>query len=142
MSNKANPISESGIEKLLSIIPLLEDYTGQWIEHHFEKEEDVLSIGGASYAEPLMAFMHAFYESGLLISFDWTNWQEEATRIYKDPGLIERADLETIRRLLTMHIRKERFCEGHLASVCESGHIVLILKRLKELWLLGDIPVE
>jgi len=41
--------------------------------------------------------------------------------------------------LLTIHVRKERFCEGHLACVCESGHIVSVLKKLKQLWELGEI---
>jgi hypothetical protein len=36
-------------------------------------------------------------------------------------------------------VRKERFCEGHLAGFCESGHIVSVLKRLKQLWELGEI---
>jgi len=49
------------------------------------------------------------------------------------------ADLQTVRRLLTTRVRKERFCEGHLAGLCESGHIVSVLKRLKQLWELGEI---
>jgi len=39
--------------------------------------------------------------------------------------MLERADLETIRKLLTLHVRKERFCEGHLLGMFESGHLTI-----------------
>ena len=140
MIHEANHISKAGIEKLLSTIPLIENFSGTWVEHHIEKRGDILCCGGATNAAPVMAFYRAFDESGLFIRFDWPSWQKEAARLYDDPSLIDQADLETIRRLLTTHIRKDRFCEGHLASACESGHIVAVLKRLKQLWDLGEIP--
>ena len=39
------------------------------------------------------------------------------------------ADLLTLRKLLTTHIRADRFTEGHL----ESGHITAILRQLKQI---------
>jgi len=41
--------------------------------------------------------------------------------------------VDVIRKLLTTHVRKERFCEGHLLAMFESGHIVNVLRRLKGL---------
>lgn len=35
--------------------------------------------------------------------------------------------------LLTLHLRKARFCEGHLAGICEDGLMLRTLRRLKEL---------
>jgi hypothetical protein len=139
MFHEAGHISKTGMEKLLLTIPLIENFSGTWVEHHIEKRGDVLCDGGATNAAPIMAFSRAFDESGLSIRFDWPDWQGEAARLSADSSLMDRADLETIRRLLTTHIRKDRFCQGHLASVCESGHIVAALKRLKELWDLGEI---
>ena len=46
------------------------------------------------------------------------------------PEMLEPADLETIRKLLTLHVRKERFCEGHLLGMFESGHLTKLLRRL------------
>jgi hypothetical protein len=139
MCQEPNQISKSGLEKLLSTIPLLENYSGSWIEHNIRSEGNSISIGIATYPAPVMAFVRSFDDSGLFIPFDWASWQDEAARMCSDPSLIQKADLETIRRLLTTHVRKERFCEGHLACVCESGHIVSVLKRLKQLWELGEI---
>ena len=45
--------------------------------------------------------------------------------------MVELADSEPILKLLTTHVRKERFCEGHLAAMFEDGHIVALLRRLK-----------
>jgi hypothetical protein len=139
MCQGPNQISKSGLEDLLSTIPLFENYSGPWIEHSIKREGNSISIGVATYPIPVMAFFRSFHDSGLFIPFDWPSWQNEAERICADPSLIQKADLQTIRRLLTTHVRKERFCEGHLSSLCKSGHIVSVLKRLKQLWELGEI---
>ena len=96
-------------------------------------------MGCAIYPAPVRAFFRSFDNSGLFIPFDWVSWQKKAARICAALGLIQNADLLTIRKLLTTHFRKERFCEGHLASLCASGHIVSVLKRLRQLWEAGEI---
>jgi len=50
-----------------------------------------------------------------------------------NPELLESVDLLILRKLLTLHVKKERFCSGHLASVIDTGHLVKIFERLKEL---------
>jgi hypothetical protein len=49
----------------------------------------------------------------------------------KDPDV----DIHGLSRmaLLTLHVRKERFCEGHIAAMVEAGYIQGILERLKEM---------
>ena len=46
---------------------------------------------------------------------------------------IDSADVVTLKKLFTTHVRKDRFCEGHLATMFENGHIVALLRRLKEI---------
>lgn len=65
--------------------------------------------------------------------FDWGSLQGEAERLVDDAELLKRCDLQTCVKLLTLHLRKDRFCGGHLASMIECGHIARILKRLWEL---------
>ncbi|MFW5792247.1 MAG: DUF6508 domain-containing protein [Desulfohalobiaceae bacterium] len=50
-----------------------------------------------------------------------------------DPAFIAQADIDRIIRLLTTHIRADRFCDGHLLSVLENGSIVRILTRLEQI---------
>ena len=85
------------------------------------------------FPDALSRFHSTVYDSGFVFSFDWPAWQDEARRYYDQPELLRRADLQVIRKLITVHVRKERFCEGHLPAVVESGHMAAMLHRLKQL---------
>jgi hypothetical protein len=126
-------INKKGLEGLISLIPELESYQGSFGEHDFRKEGNTLHMGSFINAPLLDRIIYSIHETGLQINFDWPSWQEEAERICCETGELEKADLETIRKLLTLHMRKERFCEGHLAAVCESGLMLSTLRRLKAL---------
>jgi len=78
-------------------------------------------------------FVRALYEEGIVIAFDWQDRWEEAKRYELNREALRTADLLTIRKLLTTHVRKDRFVEGHLASICDQGLLRAILERLKEI---------
>jgi hypothetical protein len=85
-------------------------------------------------SEGVVAFRRALYDNDWITpSFHWTEWQETAREYVASPERIESADAETIQRLFTTHIRKERFCEGHLAAMFENGHILAMLRRLRDI---------
>lgn len=77
--------------------------------------------------------LNILQESGMVQPFDWPSWQPEADRLVRDPRALGEASLSTLGRLLTVHIRKDRFCEGHLSEMFESGHVRAILRRAAEL---------
>jgi hypothetical protein len=85
------------------------------------------------YAEEVEQFLSALYENGFVSRFKWSDWQEEARQYFAQPELLRTADIQVIRKLITLHVRKERFCEGHLSVMIKSGHIAALLRRLKEL---------
>ena len=76
------------------------------------------------------AFLDALYENGWIVPIDWPGWEPVAEGYVASPELLGRADAETGRRLLTLYVRKDRCCEGHLAAMFESGHITALLRRL------------
>ena len=85
-----------------------------------------------SFDEAVSQFQQALYDNDWIApSFKWPDWQEAAQEFVASPAKIESADARTIQKLLTTHVRKERFCEGHFAAMFENGHIVALLKRLK-----------
>lgn len=86
-----------------------------------------------SYHPDVRAFIAALYKEKVIFSFDWMSWKDEAQRYQLDSEALARADLLTLRKLLTTHLRADRVTEGHLAAMLESGHIVAILRRLKEI---------
>lgn len=85
------------------------------------------------YSRESAGFVEALYSAGVVFNFDWPEWQAEAERLVSNPEALAAADLSTLRKLLTTHVRKDRFCEGHLASVLESGHIASVLRRIATL---------
>jgi hypothetical protein len=56
-----------------------------------------------------------------------------AVKYVNDPGQIESVGVEVIRKLVTPHVRQERFCEGHLLAMFKNGHILALLRRLKQI---------
>lgn len=94
-----------------------------------------LEEGDSSVEAPELVswLVHLLYERHLVLwGFRWMEW-EEGRRFVEDPGALATADLETICKLLTAHARSDRFLDGHLEAIVESGHIAAILRRLRDL---------
>jgi len=102
------------------------------IIHSSDATEEEPTIGHLKYHPAVYEFMQVCFENGLVLSFDWGAWSHEARRYMNDHLLVASADLETCVKLLTAHLRAERFCDGHLEGVLRSGHITAVLRRLKD----------
>lgn len=86
-----------------------------------------------TFMKQVSRFMDACYKNGFVVRFDWEHWEAESLTYVKDPALLNGADLQVVRRLLTWHIRQNRFTKNHVATLIASGHILLILKRLRDI---------
>ncbi|MEO8541199.1 MAG: DUF6508 domain-containing protein, partial [bacterium] len=83
---------------------------------------------------PVLEFVRACATHGWVTpGFNWNAWSVTARSYVDEPGLLEAADLSTIQKLITTHVRANRFIEGHLAAVIENGHFAAILVRLHEI---------
>ena len=67
---------------------------------------------------------------GIVRDFDWPKWLPRAVRIFRNPSLLRKARMKTCLKLLTLHIRRDRFCDGHLGAMLASGHITAIIRRM------------
>jgi len=141
MKNNQNMINKKVLRDLISLILELKKNDGEYGKHDITSKGETVSIGPYEYSDITNRLLECIYNSGLLFPFNWTNWQEEAERICGDSELINQIDLMTVRKLLTLNVRKERFCEGYFASVCEKGIILLLLKRVEALFDEGEIEV-
>jgi hypothetical protein len=80
--------------------------------------------------EVVKRFRQDLYDSGLILyDFDWIQWEREH-RVCSDVDAISRADLETLRKVLTAHVRADRYFAGHLADVCQRGIIPAAVRRM------------
>jgi hypothetical protein len=127
------PISLGDIDALLAFLEPFEasDFSpGRWVEPKPDPD-GTLSFPFFEYSDGVSRFVRALYHHHFVLSFDWPAWADEAKRYVGDPQAVEKANLPTLAKLLTTHVRADRFTEGHLAGMFEQGHILAILRRLK-----------
>jgi len=126
-------ITPEQIDAVLKHLPALETQESCVISGPVRKVGNSIELGCVHYSSGVTRLMNSLHDSGFLLIFDWPAWQDEARRYVLHPEQLRSADIVTLRKLLTLHIRKERFCEGHFGAMIDSGHIKRILERLKEL---------
>jgi hypothetical protein len=134
-------VSAEDMDALLEFLPVLEKpgfSFGRWSGGGIDGEVDREVDGEGATSMPCFIpgrdaarFVRTLHDHNWIEPFDWPGWQKRAARYLRSPGGLKRAGLGTLRKLLTLHVRKERFCEGHLSAVHESGHLVAILRRLQ-----------
>jgi hypothetical protein len=95
-----------------------------------EEKDGVKAPAAVAFSEAGEAFVAAVYEHGWCVPFDWSDWTSEAQRFR--PGRVARgaATIVDLTRLLTTHVRQDRFCGGHLAEMAARGHLRAILERM------------
>ena len=127
-----DPAPEIGggqIDAVLKYLPIFQEPGYQFGEWHTPEGQSAYF----SYKPEVDEFVGTLYKQGLIIQFDWPSWKEEIRRYRSDPATLAKADLLTIRKLLTAHVRADRFVEGNLASIFREGHLTAILQRLKNI---------
>jgi len=126
--NNPPEISKANITVSLKYIPIFE-------AERFEPGEMITDRGIPyySYSSEVLNFVQDLYDNNIIYSFDWPEWQDEAEKLYSNPDAMASADLDVLRKLLTVHVRKDRFSEGHLADVIRDGHVLDFLRGLKGL---------
>lgn len=90
-------------------------------------------LGYYEYSPDVLSFIETLNAASVVIDFGWPAWQPQALRYWEQPSRLDSAQLMTLRKLLSLHLRKDRFVEGHLAEMLESGHINAILRRAAQL---------
>jgi hypothetical protein len=120
-------IQEADIDAIIAFLPIFQAKDFKFGELKTE--------GGIRFcfSEEARRFIQAVYDHGWVVPFNWPAWQHNAVRYYESPESLKTADIDTIRKLLTTHARKEQFCLGHLNAMFEEGHLTAILQRLKEI---------
>ncbi len=138
-----------GRKQIDAILPFLDVFEAEGFQFGELKPpivEDgklVVSLdGNYRFSDEMNKFVEALYKNGWIANFAWPSWQDQAIEYVKSPDKVKSADLDTIRKLLTTHVRKDRFCEGHLADMFENGHITALLRRLKDIRVMPHIPRE
>jgi Family of unknown function (DUF6508) len=110
-----------------------------------EIEPNVISMPFVDYNDIVNSFIQAADRHGWIVSdFDWGEWPQsvEAARLHDDESALAHATAEQLGRLLTLHIRQDRFVEGALLEAFESGLMLRIVRRAAVLAVASHTPPE
>jgi len=119
-------IRASDLDAVLTLLPKIDSLSPQQFVSFTPDQDPVF--------HPIIEELQvALYRHGFIRAFDWPSWQSEAERLFDDPTQLDTADAITCLKLLTLHVRKERFCGGHFAAMLQAGHVGAILHRLQGL---------
>ena len=129
---KVQPTLEQ-LKAVAKFLPDLEAIAPEHVARTIRTPEGVIVLGCVDYHPAIHKFERACYENEFIQKFDWPAWAPTVRRYMRNPELIASARLSTCVKLITAHIRCERFCDGHLQDVLVSGHITAILRRLEQL---------
>lgn len=116
-------ITSTEIEKLLNYSEYFQNVESQNNNHNMN--------------EMISELYNELSNTGFLLVFDWIGWLKE-NEVFRNldndiEELIKKADLETLRKLMTAYIRGDRFNEGLFLKAVSSGKVGIILRRLKEI---------
>jgi Family of unknown function (DUF6508) len=134
MSEEAKPPSRADLAWLIGHIEAFERpgmRFGEWYSHA-SKTGVPPNWWHWSPSKEVDDFLKGLNVHGLIVDFDWSNWNR--LEHYKArPDAVGSAPLEDCLKLLTAHVRADRFVEGHFASTLESGELQRLLRRIREL---------
>lgn len=134
MNSKEPDPSPEDIDAVLRFLPLLEEpgFDPGTMRAGTDHADGAVEAPKFVFNPALTEMIDALYAHHWISDFDWSEWEVVAERYVKNPGLLHDAGLGTIRKLFTTHVRMDRFSEGHLGEVARAGHLLAVLRRLKE----------
>ena len=97
-----------------------------------KEEKGVIAMPSSSLSPEAKAFNKMIYQEGwILDGFDWPEWAQtdEFKNLFSKPEALAKASADQLAMLLTALARKERFCEGTMASACSDGLLAGITQR-------------
>jgi len=125
-------IPEIKSEEIKKILDFKKEFESKTIQEAFAVIQEPHELYGV---EKIREFLTELDVSGFNLVFDYQAWMEEQTSgFHKDVTFLQKADLDTLRKLMTSHIRIERFVAGHLKELFDNGYMVAFLNRLEELY--------
>lgn len=127
-------LTNTQIDRVLRHLPVLHRpdlAISDWIG--MEQKGNILTMGMEVHSTEIRRILQDLRENGFVIDADWGNWQKSAERYWEQPELLKYASLGTLQKVLTTHVRKDHFCEGHFSEVVRSGHLTAIIERLAEI---------
>lgn len=85
-----------------------------------------------SNEDRMLKFIGALNRTNFIYSFDYITWMKESGVDLNDSNALDGYDLETLRKIMTAHIRLGRFTDGYIQDLLDHGYFAKFLKALKK----------
>lgn len=125
-------LTNDGLDRLLAMRPRLGPERPYFLDYRQLTLENGKTIEQLPYDADVEAFMHTCYDEHLLIPFDWPTWIGGPGKQFTTPEGLATASFEDCRRILTVILRQDRFCQNSLIGAAQSGLIAALLDRLSD----------
>ena len=102
------------------------------VRDEVKEKKGVITMPSSSLSPEAKAFNKMIYQEGwVLDGLDWPEWAQtdEFKDLFSKPEALAKASADQLAKLLTALVRKERFCEGTMASACSDGLLARITQR-------------
>ncbi|MEK7264449.1 MAG: DUF6508 domain-containing protein [Bacteroidota bacterium] len=126
-------IQQKDLQRLSELILEVENTTsfGELIVG--EKDEEGVNIFPYYVSSPVVSkFLRLGFDLNLDSNFDWTHWDEGVKILNDENRDYSLLTCETLCKLVTTIVRKDRFCEGELICSFENGVMLKILKAFQK----------
>ena len=102
------------------------------VRDEVKEKKGVITMPSSSLSPEAKAFNTMIYQEGwVLDGFGWPEWTQtdEFKDLFSKPEALAKASAHQLAKLLTALARKERFCEGTMASAYSDGLLAGITQR-------------
>ena len=102
------------------------------VRDEVKEKKGVITMPSSSLSPEAKAFNKMIYQEGwILDGLDWPEWTktDEFKDLFSKPEALAKASAHQLAKLLTALTRKERFCEGTMASAYSDGLLARITQR-------------
>jgi hypothetical protein len=118
-------ISDNSIQQILAFRPRFVVHAGAAAANNAVALQEVHRL--------LADFISTLDSHGFTQQFDWQAFVESLNDDIDSTQLLNTADADTIRKIITAHIRMNRFVRGHLESLVLRGYFNSFFNRLEVL---------
>jgi hypothetical protein len=135
IKNIRDPLpSKENIRNLLEYLPVFSVSGYSPGEPRYEKKRNSVTLWPYCYNDAVRGFMNSCYNEGFIYSYDWAEYSKKAKEIEGRKPSYDGASLFELCKILTGHMRNERFCDGHIASIIEDGTMIALLESLEQIY--------
>lgn len=127
---RRSDITAEDVDALLRFLPLFERpgrSFARWTGGGANGDGSI-SLPFPVYEADVEEFFRRVAQRGFL---DYGYRPSEAADMLADPALVEAADLNQIKSMLTLCLRSERFGDGNWEAYLKGGQVVALLRRLR-----------